>query len=73
MNPSESYNMTLTLKGEGVNSKTRVKTFEAHLYPSDVAVSNIQAQEHELSMFYETQGLFSVSSNFTSIKIPSRR
>ena len=63
MNPSESYNMTLTLKGEGVNYKTRVKTFQAHLYPSDVVVSNIQAQTHQLKMFYETQGLFSVSIN----------
>ncbi|XP_075254480.1 uncharacterized protein LOC142345915 [Convolutriloba macropyga] len=59
MNPSESYNMTLTLKGEGVNYKRRVKTFQAHLYPSDVVVSNIQAQTHQLKMFYETQGLFS--------------
>ena len=72
MNPSESYNMTLTIKGEGVNYKTRVKTFDAHLYPSDVVISNIQADTHELRMFYETQGLFSVSTDYTAIRKPSR-
>ncbi|XP_075242374.1 uncharacterized protein LOC142337153 [Convolutriloba macropyga] len=59
LRPSESYNMTLTLKGLGVNPKIRVKTFEAHLYPSDIVISNVQANVHDLSMVYQTEGEFS--------------
>ncbi|XP_075258516.1 uncharacterized protein LOC142350551 [Convolutriloba macropyga] len=58
LEPSESYTMTLTLKSEGVNFRTRVKTFEVHLYPSDVVISNVVASYHELAFDYITVGDF---------------
>ena len=61
LEPSESYTMTLTLKSEGVNFRTRVKTFEVHLYPSDVVISNVVASYHELAFDYITVGDFAVS------------
>ncbi|XP_075258610.1 uncharacterized protein LOC142350604 isoform X2 [Convolutriloba macropyga] len=58
LEPSESYTMKLTLKGQGVNFRTRVKTFKVHLYPSEVVISNVVASYHELAFDYITVGDF---------------
>ncbi|XP_075255812.1 uncharacterized protein LOC142348373 isoform X2 [Convolutriloba macropyga] len=60
MEPSESYDMTLTWKGQGVNYKTRRKDFVVHTYPSGVVVTAVQAFHHELKITYETNGSFSL-------------
>ncbi|XP_075258836.1 uncharacterized protein LOC142350766 isoform X2 [Convolutriloba macropyga] len=39
--------------------KTNMKTFEAHMYPSDVDIATPRANQHSLSLPYETQGNFS--------------
>ncbi|XP_075258494.1 uncharacterized protein LOC142350529 [Convolutriloba macropyga] len=60
LRPSESYDMTLTLKGQGQNYNTRVKTFEAHLYPADIAVLGMWSSYHDIRLQYQTFGNFSV-------------
>ena len=61
MTPSESYDMTLTWTGQGVNYQTRVKTFEVHMYPSEVIITQVDAFAHRIEISFETSGNFSVS------------
>ena len=67
MTPSESYDMTLTWKGQGVNYQTRVKTFEVQMYPSEVTITQVDAFAHKIELSFETTGNFSVR-NSTHLK-----
>ncbi|XP_075249405.1 uncharacterized protein LOC142342103 [Convolutriloba macropyga] len=59
MTPSETYDMTLTWTGQGVNYQTRMKTFEVHMYPSEVNITNVHTFAHKIQISFDTSGNFS--------------